>query len=39
MRADLQLTALEIMRDFLFLATSGTPDIRDRLKHMLTTLR
>ena len=37
MRADLQLTALEILRDFLFLAASVPPEARERLTHMLTT--
>jgi len=37
MRADLQLTALEILRDFLFLATAADPAVKQRLKNMLST--
>jgi hypothetical protein len=37
MRADLQLTALEILRDFLFLASFASPAVKGRLKEMLAT--
>lgn len=36
-RADLQLSALEILRDFLFLATSVPPSQLERFKGLLTT--